>query len=133
MSRRTYSASLGCQSLIGDSILSGAQIPRKVKASPTTCCQLTYVPLAKFLFSLGLQRYPSLPVVLELASSQDETVREAALRYFLDNVLVKYPDYDPNNFGQIAFIPSVKDQKPYMAKPSEVSSSPLPTTGAGVT
>lgn len=39
----------------------------------------------------------------------------------MDNISVKYLDYDPNNFGQIAFIPSIKDQKPYMAKPSEVS------------
>ena len=59
-------------------------------------------------------------IILGLAASQDRKVGTAALRYFLDNLSVRYPEYDPNNFGQIAFVPSLKDQKPYMAKPSEV-------------
>ncbi|KAH9934863.1 uncharacterized protein B0H18DRAFT_1114703 [Fomitopsis serialis] len=79
---------------------------------------------AKFLYSLGLQRFPSLPVLLGLAASQDQKIRTAALRYFLDNVTTKYSDYDPNNFSQIAYIPAVKDRKPHMAKPSEVYASP---------
>ncbi|TFY51778.1 hypothetical protein EVJ58_g10387 [Rhodofomes roseus] len=78
---------------------------------------------AKFLYNLGLQRFPSLHVILGLAASADQKVRTVALRYFLDSVATKYSDYDPNNFSQIAFIPAVKDGKPYMAKPSEVYAS----------
>lgn len=85
---------------------------------------------AKFLYNLGLQRFPSLQVILGLAASPDQKVRTVALRYFLDNLAMKYVDYDPNNFSQIAFVPAVKDHKPYMAKPSEVSSAHyVPTSG----
>ncbi|KZT69065.1 hypothetical protein DAEQUDRAFT_751065 [Daedalea quercina L-15889] len=78
---------------------------------------------AKFLCNLGLQRFPSLSVILELAASPDQKVRPVALRYFLDSLTTRYQDYDPSNFSQIAFIPALKSQQPYMAKPSEVYAS----------
>jgi hypothetical protein len=61
---------------------------------------------AKFLFELGLLRYPPLEVIVGLCASNDLNVRPIALRYFLDNVSTRYPQYDPANFGDVSFIPS---------------------------
>ena len=63
--------------------------------------------IAKFLFSLGLRRYPPLEVLLKLSTDQDEALRSTALRYFLDNT-AKYEDYDPDDFSHIAFIPALR-------------------------
>ncbi|KAL5514880.1 hypothetical protein ACEPAG_2196 [Sanghuangporus baumii] len=64
-----------------------------------------YSDEAKFLFSLGLRRYPPLDVLLKLASDQDGFLRSTALRYFLDNTS-KYDDYDPDKFNHLAFVPA---------------------------
>ncbi|KAL5498075.1 hypothetical protein ACEPAH_3006 [Sanghuangporus vaninii] len=66
-----------------------------------------YSDEAKFLFSLGLRRYPSLDVLLKLASDQGESLRSTALRYFLDNTS-KYDDYDPDKFNHLAFVPALR-------------------------
>ncbi|KAL5520611.1 hypothetical protein ACEPAF_2612 [Sanghuangporus sanghuang] len=66
-----------------------------------------YSDEAKFLFSLGLRRYPPLDVLLKLASDQDESLRSTALRYFLDNTS-KYDDYDPDKFNHLAFVPALR-------------------------
>ncbi|OBZ66504.1 hypothetical protein A0H81_13686 [Grifola frondosa] len=79
---------------------------------------------AKFLFKLGLMRFPPLPVVINLASSQDVAVRAAALKYFLDNFAIYYADFDPSTFADLAFIPALKDGTHCLAKPSDVFSSP---------
>ncbi|EIW60639.1 uncharacterized protein TRAVEDRAFT_119941 [Trametes versicolor FP-101664 SS1] len=79
---------------------------------------------AKFLFKLGLRRYPPLPDLIGLAASGDEKVRSAALKYLLDNYSTRYADYDPNAFSNVPFIPAVKGGKPCMAKPHEVFSAP---------
>lgn len=76
---------------------------------------------AKFLFKLGLRRYPPLPDLIGLAASDDEKVRSAALKYLLDNYTTRYSDYDPNAFSNVPFIPAVKGGKPCMAKPHEVN------------
>ncbi|KAI0781217.1 hypothetical protein BD413DRAFT_667167 [Trametes elegans] len=77
---------------------------------------------AKFLFKLGLRRYPPLPELIGLASSPDKNVRSAALKYLLDNYTTRYADYDPNTFANIAFIPTANDGK--LARPHEVFSAP---------
>ncbi|KAI9067076.1 hypothetical protein FKP32DRAFT_1644765 [Trametes sanguinea] len=79
---------------------------------------------AKFLFQLGLRRYPPLPEIIALAASSDEKIRPAALKYFLDNYTTRYANYEPSTFASVAFIPAVKDGKPCFAKPFEVYSSP---------
>ncbi|CCM02906.1 uncharacterized protein FIBRA_05020 [Fibroporia radiculosa] len=78
---------------------------------------------AKFLYSLGLRRYPPLPIILNLASNPDESVRSLALKYFLDNFATKYSDYDPTAFVDLSFVPAIKNGSSHMAKPSEVFSN----------
>jgi hypothetical protein len=55
---------------------------------------------------LGLLRYPPLEITIGLCASDDPDIRPVALRYFLDNVTIRYPHYDPVNFGDLLFIPS---------------------------
>jgi hypothetical protein len=54
-------------------------------------------------------------------------VRTRALSFFLDNVSVKYSDYDPYNFRDLAFVPAVLGLEKALAKPLEVRDLvPLP-------
>ncbi|CAL1709408.1 unnamed protein product [Somion occarium] len=78
---------------------------------------------AKFLYNLGLLRYPPLDVLLGLAASSDSKVRAVALRYFLDNASTKYGDYSPTKYSHVAFVPAMKDGQRFMAKPTEVFTS----------
>ncbi|PCH38307.1 hypothetical protein WOLCODRAFT_96891 [Wolfiporia cocos MD-104 SS10] len=75
---------------------------------------------AKFMINLGLRRYPPLDVILRLAAGESPKVRHVALQYFLDNLTTKYPDYDPAAFGDVAFIPAVKEGKDCLLKPFDV-------------
>ncbi|RIA99607.1 hypothetical protein C1645_811167 [Glomus cerebriforme] len=72
----------------------------------------------KLLFDLGLQKYPSLKKILELASPPtDLEIRELALNYFIDNFENAYSkDYNKLDIN-IAFLPC-SDPDIY-AKPSE--------------
>ena len=72
----------------------------------------------RFLIELGLQEYPTLKKILELAAPPtDPKIRGKALRYFIDNFKEKYSkDYNPHNI-KIAFLPCT-DPKVY-ATPSE--------------
>ncbi|KAL4253718.1 hypothetical protein ABKN59_003690 [Abortiporus biennis] len=79
---------------------------------------------AKFLYRLGLRRYPPLDVVLRLASSTQSDIRGSALKYFLDNFSRHYSDYDAGKFTELAFIPAIKNGKKYLNKPDEVVASP---------
>ncbi|CAB4474438.1 hypothetical protein RhiirA5_500084 [Rhizophagus irregularis] len=77
----------------------------------------------KFLILLGLQEYPKLGKILELAApSTDSKIRSEALKYFIDNFGDKYfKDYDPAKVG-VAFLPC-SDPEIY-AKPSECFINP---------
>ena len=76
---------------------------------------------AKFLFSLGLQKYPSLPDLLNLAAGPDVATRELALRYLFDKFATQYQNYQPGSFD-IAFIPAIgPDGKEFLAKHNQVS------------
>ena len=76
--------------------------------------------VAKFLFKLGLRRYPPLPDLIELAASRDEKIRAAALKYLLDNFMTRYADYDPHAFSNVRFIPAVKGGTRCLARYHEV-------------
>ncbi|KAI0077558.1 hypothetical protein K474DRAFT_1750473 [Panus rudis PR-1116 ss-1] len=80
---------------------------------------------ARFLYKLGLRRYPDLDKILSLASGVDEAVRPLALAYFLDNLSTKYIDYSPTKFAHIAFIPSIKGGQSYLGKPNEIFLNPV--------
>ncbi|KAG6820876.1 hypothetical protein H0H93_010220 [Arthromyces matolae] len=87
---------------------------------------------AKFLFELGLLRYPPLPVLINLCASVDSTlitththqVRTVALKYLLDHIGTHYKDYDPSNFATVAFIPAIKDSTPSTGTIKEVFADP---------
>ncbi|KAH9061937.1 hypothetical protein EDB87DRAFT_1674160 [Lactarius vividus] len=68
----------------------------------------------------------SLPLeeLLNIAASDNRTVGEKALTFFLDNLSLKYSDYDPNNFRDIAFVPAVRGTEKVLAKPFELYASP---------
>jgi hypothetical protein len=55
---------------------------------------------------LGIQNYPSLGKIISLAASDDIEVRQFALQYFLLNLETRYDDYKPDNFANVAFIPT---------------------------
>jgi hypothetical protein len=61
-----------------------------------------------------------LPEIIRIAASDNPTVRAKALTFFLDNLSVKYSDYDPHNFRDIAFVPAVLGSEEVLAKPFEV-------------
>jgi Protein of unknown function (DUF3684) len=83
--------------------------------------RVTYIKWpAKFLFSLGLRRAPPLSEILTIAASDNPSVREKALTFFLDNLSLKYSDYDPNTYRDLAFVPAVRGSERSLAKPFEV-------------
>ncbi|PKY58179.1 hypothetical protein RhiirA4_511803, partial [Rhizophagus irregularis] len=71
----------------------------------------------KFLIELGLQEYPKLETILNLAvPSNDPKIRELALKYFIDNYDKYSVHYKPDEIN-IAFLPCSKSNT--YAKPSE--------------
>ena len=77
--------------------------------------------LAEFLFSLGLQKYPSLSDLLDLAAGRDKETGELALRYLFDKIYTQYQNYKPGTFD-VAFIPAISpDGEEFLAKDNEVS------------
>ena len=58
--------------------------------------------------------------ILNIAASDDPTVRTKALTFFLDNLSDKYNDYDPENFRDLAFVPAVLGSEKLLSKPFEV-------------
>lgn len=76
------------------------------------------------MYQTGLRRFPPLPIILKLAADEDETLRSAALQYFLDN-LSKYPDYNPSSFNGLDFVPAVRaDGTNTMGSPGKVFVDP---------
>lgn len=74
------------------------------------------------MHSLGLKRSPPLRVLIDIAAGVEPALRPKALRYLLDNFVLKYAaEYSPHDYGDRAFIPAIKAAQPCMAKPSEVS------------
>lgn len=79
--------------------------------------------IAKFLFKLGLRRYPPMAELVGLAASSEKAVRTAALKYLLDNYMTRYADYDPDAFSNVAFIPAFQGDTGCLARPHEVNLS----------
>jgi hypothetical protein len=78
------------------------------------------VLLAKFLYKLGLRRFPPLKTIISLCASNEINIRAFALKYFLNNYTSRYSDFDPNNFTDLAFIPALDQTTPCMAMHREV-------------
>lgn len=76
--------------------------------------------IAKFLYSLGLRRFPPLSDILKLASNQDTNLRSSALKYFLDNYS-RYTNYDPILYKELAYVPAITpDGNKLMGSPNQV-------------
>ena len=67
-----------------------------------------------------MRRAPPLLEIIRIAASDNPTVRTKALTFFLDNISVKYSDYDPQNFRDLAFVPAILGSEKVLAKPFEV-------------
>ena len=83
---------------------------------------LTLPSPAKFLFNLGLRRFPPTEVILGIAA-KDEPRGTIALNYFLDNHVQKYTDYTADAHASIAFVPAIQKGEKKLAKPLEVFSN----------
>ncbi|KAF8128969.1 hypothetical protein EV363DRAFT_1220883 [Boletus edulis] len=77
---------------------------------------------AKLLYRLGLRRFPPLETTVTLCSSSDASVRMSAFKYLCDNIPSKYPDYNPDNFGHIAFILAEGEDGTHLGRLGEVFS-----------
>lgn len=86
---------------------------------------MTFLPAegqtsAKFLYDLGLQRYPAAAELVNLAAGPDAKIRAVALKYLDDNIATKYKDFNLFEFGQVAFIPALKDDQVCLGTPEDV-------------
>lgn len=82
---------------------------------------------AKFLFSLGLSKAPSIDVLLPLAAiTIDAPLRTAALDYLLSHFQEFYSvSYHQSASRNLAFVPSIKpDGSAFLSTPSEVFTNP---------
>ncbi|KAL4076679.1 hypothetical protein V8B97DRAFT_2021990 [Scleroderma yunnanense] len=79
---------------------------------------------AKLLIRLGLRRLPPLSTTIELCTSQDPSVRTAAIKYLCDNIPSKYSEYKPDDFVRFAFIPAENEDGPHLGTIREVFADP---------
>ncbi|KAI9567656.1 hypothetical protein HD554DRAFT_2192361 [Boletus coccyginus] len=79
-------------------------------------------PVEPFIESLGIQRYPTLNKIIELAASDEREIQRSALQYLLSNLETIYNAYKPEDFANIAFIPTKSGS---LARPNEVFASPV--------
>ncbi|KAF8523641.1 hypothetical protein JB92DRAFT_3140729 [Gautieria morchelliformis] len=76
---------------------------------------------AKFLFNLGLRRHPPLEDLVSLAASPNTSIREASMKYLMDNTSSKYSEYDPQMFLSLAYVPAQRSNgDAFLSKPLEV-------------
>lgn len=59
-----------------------------------------------FIEYLGIQRYPTLDKIIALAASNEPDVQRSALQYLLSNLETRYDAYKPEDFANVAFIPT---------------------------
>ncbi|KAJ1020756.1 hypothetical protein NDA16_004147 [Ustilago loliicola] len=83
---------------------------------------------ARFVFDLGLRRYPPMETVLELASTtSNDALRSKALSFFLDKFHAHYANqYTIYRAEKYAFIPArlPSETKMVLRKPTEVFTNP---------
>jgi hypothetical protein len=75
---------------------------------------------AEFVFSLGLRRAPPLTEILDIAASDNPSMRTKAFTFFLDNITNNYFNYNPEKFQDLAFVPAILGSEKVLEKPSEV-------------
>ncbi|KAI9571053.1 hypothetical protein HD554DRAFT_2169413 [Boletus coccyginus] len=75
-----------------------------------------------FIESLGIWRYLTLNKIIELATSDELEIQWSTLQYLLLNLETFYDAYKPDEFADIAFIPTESGP---LACPNEVTASPV--------
>ncbi|KAG8743102.1 hypothetical protein FRC10_000402 [Ceratobasidium sp. 414] len=79
---------------------------------------------AKFMFEIGLLRYPPLETILTLAAAVDVDKRALALKYFMDHHSPRYTNYQPQAFKHLSFVPAIKpDGTAFLTNPTSVYSN----------
>ncbi|KAG9078227.1 hypothetical protein FS749_009799, partial [Ceratobasidium sp. UAMH 11750] len=79
---------------------------------------------AKFMFEIGLLRYPALETILTLAAAADINKRAPALKYFMDNHSTRYTNYQPQSFKHLPFVPAIKpDGTSFLTNPTSIYSN----------
>ena len=81
------------------------------------------VAMEPFIASLGIQRYPTLDKIIELAASAEPEIRQSALDYLLSNLKTRYDAYKPDDFANVAFVPTENGS---LSRPNEVTQRVLP-------
>ncbi|KAJ1300947.1 hypothetical protein OPQ81_003373 [Rhizoctonia solani] len=78
----------------------------------------------KFMFELGLKRFPPLETILTLAGAPDIDKRATALKYFIENHSARYTSYQADAFKHLAFVPAIKpDGTSFLTNPTAVYSN----------
>ena len=75
------------------------------------------IEMESFVESLGIQRFPALDKIIAQAASDKPEVQRSALKYLLSNLETLYDAYKPDNFTNVAFIPTKCGS---LARPNEV-------------
>lgn len=77
---------------------------------------------AQLLYRLGLNRFPPLPKIVELCSSEDDKVQQTAFRYLCEKLCSQYLHYQPEEFRDMEFIPAENGGRTCLKKLGEVYS-----------
>ncbi|KAF8752076.1 hypothetical protein RHS01_07718 [Rhizoctonia solani] len=86
---------------------------------------VTLLRISKFMFELGLKRFPPLETILTLAGATEIDKRTAALKYFMDNHSTRYTSYQAHIFKHLSFVPAIKpDGTSFLSNPAAVYSNP---------
>ncbi|KAG8709370.1 hypothetical protein FRC08_018378 [Ceratobasidium sp. 394] len=81
-------------------------------------------PEAKFMFEIGLLRYPPLETILTLVAAVNVDKRAQALKYFMDNHSTRYTNYQPQAFKHLPFAPAINpDGTSFLTNPTSVYSN----------
>ncbi|KIJ13793.1 hypothetical protein PAXINDRAFT_170113 [Paxillus involutus ATCC 200175] len=82
-----------------------------------------YDVASEFLFGVGLQRYPSLEVIIKKASADDSEVRQHAYNFFVNHLEDYYEKYNPVHFAEYTFLPCGNGDQPEYGTPEQVLTS----------
>ncbi|KIK93084.1 hypothetical protein PAXRUDRAFT_145837 [Paxillus rubicundulus Ve08.2h10] len=83
----------------------------------------SYDVAAEFLFGVGLQRYPSLEIIIKKASADDPEVRQCAYNFFVNHLEDYYAKYNPVHFADCVFLPCGNGDQPEYGTPEQVLTS----------
>lgn len=81
----------------------------------------SYLALTRLSTLLGLRAYPPLDVIISKAASPEIPIRRYALQFLLTYMDTLYPNYNPLEFADVAFLPCGRTMQPSMGTPEQVT------------